>query len=226
MSARAELEAVLKEIVGKGLREDAYYPVVAPRTPEETALVVRAARDHRFSVMVLGNESSKPPQLSSLRDNILVILHVWLTGIQKLSPFSVRVLSGTPVSSVVRDGSEPPRKTIGGLICGTPGAHLDASLRALWPRVRSLEVITANGDVAHFATPAAVSTEDPATANLFLGSRGRLGVVTSVELTTPLPISVTDASERVSTRKAVSEEPLLSQKDVQLLLDPNGLFQW
>jgi FAD/FMN-containing dehydrogenase len=225
MSARAELEAVLQEIVGKGLRQDAFYPVVAPRTAEETALVIRAARDYQFSVLVLGNESSKPPQLTGLRENILVILNVWLTGIQSLSPFAARVLSGTPVSSVVKDGSEPPRKTLGGLICGTPGAHHDASLRALWPRVRYVEVILSSGETQRFAAPAAASADDPATANLLLGSRGRLGVVTAVEVTTPLPIPVTDSSERAATSSAVGE-PLLTQKDVQSLLDPHGLFQW
>jgi FAD/FMN-containing dehydrogenase len=225
MSARADLEAALQEVVGKGLRQDAFYPVVAPRTAEETAQVVRLARDYQFSVLVLGNESSKPPQLTGLRENILVILNVWLTGIQKLSPFAARVMSGTPVSSVIRDGSEPPRKTLGGLICGTPGAHHDASLRALWPRVRYVEIITAGGDLQRFAAPGAASTDDPAMANLLLGSRGRLGVITAVEVTTPLPIPVTDSSERATLGAAVGE-PLLSQKDVQSLLDPHGLFQW
>jgi FAD/FMN-containing dehydrogenase len=226
MSARAELEAELKEIVGKGLRQDAFYPVVAPRTPEETAGVVRAARDHQFNVLVLGNESSKPPQLSSLRENILVILNVWLTGIQKTTPFAARVLSGTPVSSVVRGGSEPPRKTLGGLICGATATDQDASLRALWQRVRTLEVITASGETQRFAAPAAVSMDDPATASIFLGSRGRLGVVAAVELLTPLPIAVEDSNDKTALRKPDQGEPLISRQDVQTLLDPNGLFQW
>lgn len=226
MSARTDLESDLKEILGKGLRQDASYPVVAPRTPEQTAQAVRVARDHHFNVMVLGNESSKPPQQSSLRENILVILNVWLTGIEKLSPFSVRILSGTPVSSLVRGGSEPPRKTVGGLICGTLGTSEDASLNALWRRARSVEVITASGEIQRFAAPASASMEDPATANLFLGSRGRLGVVASVELTAPLPIIVEAVGERGAPIKSEYREPLISQREVQMLLDPNGLFQW
>ncbi|HEY3294423.1 MAG TPA: FAD-binding protein [bacterium] len=226
MSAREELEAELREIVGKGLRQDAFYPVVAPKTPEQTAQVVKAARDHRYNVLVLGNESSKPPQLSTLRENILVILNVWLTGIEKVSPFSVRVLGGTPVSSVVRGGSEPPRKTIGGLICGMAGSDHDASLRALWSRVRSIDVILSTGEIQKFAGPGTVSVEDPAGANLFLGSRGRLGVIAAVEMATPIPVAVLDGNDRANGRTPEAGEPLLSPKDIQTLLDPNGLFQW
>jgi len=226
MSARTELEEELKEIVGKGLRQDAFYPVVAPRTPEQTAQVVRAAREHLFSVMVLGNECSKPPQLSALHENILVILNVWLTGIERTSPFAVRVLSGTPASSVVHGGSEPPRKTIGGLICGAAGGEHDATLSALWPRVRSLDVIVASGEMQRFAAPTTASFDDPATANAFLGSRGRLGVIASVELATPIPVVVQNGEDRGAPRTSSAGEALLTQKDVQLLLDPNGLFQW
>jgi FAD/FMN-containing dehydrogenase len=226
MSARTELEADLRNIVGKGLREDAYYPVVAPKTPDQIAQVIQVAGEHHFSVLVLGNESSQAPQLSALRENILVILNVWLTGIEKLSPFSVRVLSGTPVSSVVRGGSEPPRKTIGGLICGTSRLGNDASLSALWPRVRSLEVITAGGELQKFATPATVNMDDPATANFFLGSHGKLGVVASVELTTPLPVVVETQGEQSASEPTMRGESLIALSEVQKLLDPNGLFHW
>jgi len=226
MSARAELELSLKEIVGKGLRQDAYYPVVAPKTPEEAAQVIRAARDHQFNVLVLGNESSRPPQLSALRDNILVILNVWLTGIERLSPFSVRVLGGTPVASVVHGGSEPPRKTVGGLICSASVSSHEVTLRALWSRVRCAEVITANGEIQRFAAPSAVSIEDPATANLLIGSRGRLGMVAAVELMKPIPIAVQDSKEREKSNHVGRDETLFSQTDAQMLLDPHGLFQW
>jgi len=226
VSLRTELEASLREIVGKGLRQDAYYPVVAPKTAGELSQVVRAAREHKFNLLVLGNESSKPPQHSTLRENILVVLNVWLTGIEKLSPFSVRVLSGTPISSVVNGGSAPPRKTLGGLICGASGSHRDVTLRTLWSHVRCLEVITASGELQRFSAPMVASAEDPATANLFLGSRGRLGIVASVELIKPIPIPVLGVSESNTQGTTERNESLISHEDVQVLLDPDGLFRW
>ena len=100
-------------------------------------------------------------------------------------------------------------------------------LRALWARATALEVISASGEIRRHLTATAGSPDDPGAAELFLGSRGRLGLITALEVFGVLPVDLADGEfERRHGFTAERSEPLLTLKDVQSELDPDGLFQW
>jgi FAD/FMN-containing dehydrogenase len=223
---RNEIESLLSEIVGRDLRMDARYPLAAPRTVEAAVQLVRTARDHQFSLMILGDGSSFPADFTMLRENVVVIRTGWLNTVQRITPFAVRASCGAAPSTLIQAGTETTHRTIGGLICDPRGGLKDPVLRAFWARVRRIEVITATGEIKQFAGPAAASLEDPATANLFIGTRGRMGMITSVELGSPIPVTAADRTDGSRGGAAGVGDSPLSQKEIQTLADPTGVFQW
>lgn len=226
MNTKFEFLAMLREIAGKSLLQDSPYAVVAPDTVELAAQIVRAARDCQFNIMVLGSGSTFPPDFTILRENLLALMTIRLSGVNPVSPFAARVLAGTPLSAIVQDGSVNSRRTIGGVLCD-PKSLASRPVRALWARIHAVEVMGKDGALRRFATSAAAGMDDPGTASLLLGSRGRLGLITAVELDTPLPIvpGESDGEKRVGFDLGEGAAAL-AMKDVQPLLDPDGLFQW
>jgi hypothetical protein len=220
-----QLVADLKEFVGEALLQERPYPVVAPRNVETASQAVQIALRNQSNVMVLGSGSSFPPDFSILRQNVLALLMVRMVGVERISPFAVRVLAGTPVSTILADVTAD-RQTIGGLLADSTRPENASALRALWPHIRSIEVLTAGGEVRRIPGCDSGAELRPG-ATLFAGSRGRLGLIISLEITGPVPISPSlNTGDVRATYAAGHGDAIISQRDVQLTLDSSGLFQW
>jgi FAD/FMN-containing dehydrogenase len=227
MMSTVEFLAVLKEQIGASVLQESPYPVIAPTTVEAAAACVRAARDHHFNVLVLGSGSSFPPDFHVLRENLLALMTIRLTGTQRVNAFSTRVLAGTPVAAVVHGPKDGARKTLGGLLADTRDRAVDPVIRALWARATAVEVISASGELRRHLTATAGSPDDPGAAELFLGSRGRMGMITALEVSGPLPLELPESDgERRQGFAPERSEPPLTLKELQVELDPDGLFQW
>jgi FAD/FMN-containing dehydrogenase len=225
LNLSGNLISELREAVGDALVQESPYPVVAPRSVEIAAKTVMLARQNQFHVMVVGSGSSFAADFSVLRNNLLAILTTRLAGVERISPFACRVLSGTPVATVVRD-PDAARKTIGGLLADSPRAENGRALRAFWSRVRAIEALTADGQV-HRVTCANSGHSAFPTATMFRGTRGRLGMITAIELVGPIPIAAdVDEAERLVAFNSGRGDPALSQHDLQQALDRDGIFQW
>ncbi|RPH95340.1 FAD-binding oxidoreductase [candidate division KSB1 bacterium] len=226
MSAQTELTSQLREIAEQSILQEEPYPVVAPASVEDATAMIRAARDHSFRVMVLGSGSSFPEDFSLHRSNVMAVLSVKLTGMEPLSPFTVRVYCGTPAAALFENAENLPRRTLGGLLCSIYRSGEESVLSNLWPRIRQLQVITGLGELHHLAGPAGFQAYDCGAANVLLGSRGRLGMITAAELLCPFPI-VERNQDGDSLRAAYgSGETSISRTDLQPLFDSSGLFQW
>ncbi len=227
MMSTVEFRALLHEIEGAAVLQEAPYPVVAPTTIEAAAACVRAARSQHFNVLVLGSGSSFPPDFHVLRENLLALMTIRLTGAQQVSAFTTRVLAGTSAAAVVRGAKEYPRKTVGGLLADSRDRAADPVIRELWTRATALEVISSAGELRRHLTVAVSSPDDPGTAELFLGSRGRLGMITALEVSGRLPLDLAENDgERRQGFVGERSEPPLTLMDLQAGLDPDGVFQW
>jgi FAD/FMN-containing dehydrogenase len=225
MSSRYEILAALREIGGKSLLQEEPYPVLAPRTVELAAQIFQTARESEHKILIIGSGSSFPPNFSVLRDNVVAVMTVGLMGIEHLTPFCARILSGTPSAHVFK-GESIEKRTLGGLVCDAATKSGDGLRQSFWTRIRAVEVLTATGEVQRFAGAAQATLDDPALANLFVGSAGRLGMITAFEVATPLPILSETARDQRMAFEGGAGDAAISAKDAQLLLDPNGLFQW
>lgn len=226
MSDHAKLVEALRDLVGGGLRQEEPRPVVVPRTVQEAAGCLRVAREFGFVVLPLGSGSSFPADFSLRRENVVAVSSARLTGMERLSPFAVRVLAGTPTSVVLR-AVDSPRRTLGGLICDAPRGHGVAALGALWRRLRRIEMITSRGEITDLAGPLCGSTADPALAALVVGSRGRLGLVTALEIAGTVPMVVENETvPRSESLPAGTAESVIARLDAQRVADEAGLFQW
>ena len=87
MTSPRDFVEIVQQITGAALLQETPYPVVAPTTVEAAAQCVRAAREQRFSVLVLGSGSSFPPDFHVLRENLLALMTIRLTGAQRVSAF-------------------------------------------------------------------------------------------------------------------------------------------
>jgi len=226
MSDRAKLVEALRSLVGIGLRQEDPHPVVVPANLEEAAGCLRLAREWDFVVLPLGSGSSFPADFALRRQNVLAVSSARLAGMERLSPFAVRVLSGTPTATVLR-AVDSPRRTLGGLLCGVHRDNGTSALGALWRRVRRIELINGRGEVCDLAGPLCASTADPALAALVVGSRGRLGFVTALEIAGTAPIVVENETvPRSDSLPAGVAESAVSRLDAQRVADDAGLFQW
>jgi FAD/FMN-containing dehydrogenase len=226
MSDRVKLIEALRELVGEGLRQDDPYPVAVPASIAEAAACLRLARECGFVVLPLGSGSSFPADFSLRRQNVLAVSSARLAGMERVSPYAVRVLSGTPTAAVLR-AADSPRRTLGGLLCDVPRGPGVSALGALWRRVRRMEWINSRGETTDLAGPLCMSTTDPALAALVVGSRGRLGFVTALEIAGTAPIVVENETvPRSDSLPAGAAESAVSRLDAQRVADEAGLFQW
>jgi FAD/FMN-containing dehydrogenase len=226
MSDRVKLIEALRELVGEGLRQEDPHPVVVPGTIAEAAACLRLARECGFVVLPFGSGSSFPVDFALRRQDVLAVSSARLAGMERLSPYAVRVLAGTPTAAVLR-GADLPRHTLGGLLCDVhrgPGVSI---LGALWRRVRRIEWINGRGETADLAGPLCMSATDPALAALVVGSRGRLGFVTALEIAGTAPIVVENETvPRSDSLPVGAADSAVSRLDTQRVADEAGLFQW
>jgi FAD/FMN-containing dehydrogenase len=226
MSDRAKLIEALRDLVGEGLRQEDPHPVVVPGTVAEAVDCLRVARDCGFVVLPLGSGSSFPADFALRRQNVLAVSSARLSGMERLSPFAVRLLSGTPVGAVIRAGDSPHR-TLGGLVCDVHRGNRASTLGALWRRVRRMELINGHGEITELAGPLCISATDTALASLAVGSRGRLGFVTALEIAGTVPIVVeNETAPRSDSLLANAAESAVARLDAQRVADEAGLFQW
>lgn len=225
MSDPERLIAALVEIVGTGLRQEQPYPVVVPQTAHEAVQCIRAARDHGYTVLPLGTGSSFSSDFSLRRDNVMAITTARLNGLEQVSPFATRVSSGTPISAILR-GMEHSRKTVGGFICDAYRSANASGLHLLWSNVRLVESISGFGEYLSVKGPAAIGAAEPAVANIFIGSRGRIGFITAVEVSGLIPIQIDAAIASHSEAITSSSDCSISRVEIAHFADPAGLFQW
>jgi FAD/FMN-containing dehydrogenase len=223
----ARVSDLLREVAGPSVIQESPYPVVAPRTIDIIPRLLGIARAENFRVMFLGTGSSFPADFTLLRDNVVAITTGELSGIQRLSPFTCRVLAGTPVTGISDGGQNSRSRTVGGVIASAPVPASDPVLRGLWSRVKRLEVLTAAGGVRLFCAPAMAYSDDPAIANCFVGSRGRLGLITAIEVMLPLPLLQAESAPETDAQQAsLAPDEIVKREVIEALLDPEGLFKW
>jgi FAD/FMN-containing dehydrogenase len=226
MSDRAGLIETLRNLVSGGLRQEEPRPVVVPATVEEAAGCLRAAHEFGFVVLPLGSGSSFPADFSLRRENVLAVSAARLAGMERLSPFDVRILAGTPTAAVLR-AVDSPRHTLGGLVCDVLRGRGVLALDVLWRRLRRVELINNGGQITTLAGPLCGSAGDCALATLIVGSRGRLGMVTALEICGPVPIvAENEMASRSDSLPAGATGCAVTRTEVQRLADECGLFQW
>ena len=215
----------LRDIAGETLIQDHPYPVVAPRSLETLALVVRYAKTEGLRVLPLGTGSSFDSDFKLLNSKIVAVLSAGLTGIQKLSPTGFRVLSGTPLSRLFRGDVSGERKTIGGLIAGFANAQ-DEFIKALRPRVLVVEMMNGDGKLLRLKGPGAAGADDPGLAQAIFGSQGKMGMITAVELSGPFPLEVPMDGPRQIGAVLSPNEAVVSRAEIARFFDPDSLFAW
>lgn len=218
----------LRDLGDGVLLQEQPYPVAAPQSIEQAMDCVAAARAEACVVMPLGSGSSFPKDFRLLRERLLAVMTVRLQGVRQTSPFALYVLSGTSVAAVVGNHTRVSRKTLGGLIAGARAGTDDFMLRLVWRRTRAVDVITGDGRLLTFAGPARCGVSDNL-ASWLIGSRGKLGLIVSVDLAPPLPLHVSESSEESipgSLVGSVDGDSVLGSGDLRSRMDPHGLFQW
>jgi len=228
MSGTNTLLTRLRDLGDGVLLQEQPYPVVAPYSLEQAIACISAAREEACVVMPLGSGSSFPKDFRLLRERLLAVMTIRLQGSCSISPFAIQVLSGTPVSTVVNNHAQEGRRTLGGLIAGARTGMNDSLLRSVWMRTRAMNVIAGEGRILTFSGPARCGSHDDA-AGWLVGSRGRLGLIVSVELAPPLPVYANELIEeelRGSLTGSCEGDFVLSSGEIRSCLDSPGLFQW
>jgi len=216
MSVRQDLLTVLRNTVGAPILQEDPYVVVAPKSVEAVQLCVASARDFSYRVLVLGSGSSFPLDFSILRENVVAIMTIGLTGIEAVSSPAIRVGSGVSVNSIVDGYASSERRTLGGLIADHRVGSMEPVLGYVWPRVSRLEVLTGDCKVNYFSN----------IATFLIGSRGRLGIITAIEIRASLPIHVSDRVGGKSPSSVNNGDTAIGGVELRTLLDEHGLFQW
>lgn len=225
MNVRMALAAALNDIVGSGLLQTDPHIVAAPRSVDETRAVVQAAREYGYSIMPLGTGSSFPSDYSLIRETSVAVLCAGLRSVEHYTPFRVRVESGTPAASLLNETTACSRSTLGGLVCGMRRFGDDPALAAIWRRIAALEILNGAGDSRLIARGG--RTANALAIDLFLGSRGRLGLITAFHLATPLPWAMNaQAAEAAHDIEQSSGDAVLTTADLQQMLDGSGAFHW
>jgi FAD/FMN-containing dehydrogenase len=203
------------------------YPVVAPNSPAGVADTVKVAVKHGYTIMPIGSGSSFAADFAVVRPETVAIMSVRLTGVEAISGLAMRVMAGTPLSAIFRGAALPQRRTVGGFVCGSRGLAEDAYLRWLWPRVRCIEMVTAAGEAVRLCAETLVDALHPPLASVMIGSRGRLGIVTMVEMFPPLPIPIrTEHSEQQEDIGESRGLSILEFNDLRSAFDKQGAFHW
>lgn len=174
--------------------------VVAPTSTEELAQVVRWAG--REGVGVLPLASGARATLLKPEGRFVVLDTRALTGIEEYEPADLTVTSGAGTRFAVIDdrlranGQWAPfdapamrERTIGGLVADAPHGPLWAGYGALKNHVLGATVVTGDGRVLRLGGKVVKNVAGFDLLRTVVGSRGRLGVVTSVCLRAfPLPV--------------------------------------
>jgi FAD/FMN-containing dehydrogenase len=223
-------DAILEEICAssrESVLQKEPYPVVAPGSVAGVTDAVRIAVKHGYTIMPIGSGSSFAADFAVGRPETMAIMSVRLFGVEAISGFALRVLAGTPLSAVFRGAALPQRRTVGGFVCGSRGLAEDAYLRWLWPCVRCVEMVTAVGETVRFCAETVADATHPPLASMLIGSRGRLGIVTAIEMFPPLPIVI--RTERLEQQEDIGESrglSVLEFNDLRSAFDKQGAFHW
>jgi FAD/FMN-containing dehydrogenase len=223
-------DAIIEEI-GACSRESVLqkepYPVVAPASAAGVTDAVTVAIKHGYTIMPIGSGSSFAADFAVTRPETVAIMSVRLFGVEAISGFAMRVLAGTPLSAIFHGAALPQRRTVGGFVCGSRGLAEDAYLRWLWPRVRCIEMVTAAGETVRLCAETVADATHPPLASMLIGSRGRFGVVTAVEMFPPLPIAI--RTEHLEQQEDIGESrglSILEFNDLRSAFDKKGAFHW
>jgi FAD/FMN-containing dehydrogenase len=187
---------------------------------------VQYARIEGLKVMVLGTGSSFADNFRLASANVIAIMTYRLSGLQQISPFVTRILSGTLLARLFTGDILTERKTLGGLIAGCqPGR--DAAAGVVVSRLLAVEMINAEAKVVRLAASNTAHSGDPGLANALFGSQGRAGIITAVEVTRSLPWNLqADSGADGFVPSVASHDAAVKRTDVIRLLDPDGLFAW
>ena len=219
------LSETLRGIAGDNLLQETPYPVIAPDREEMLPQILGAARSESFRILLLGTGSSFPGDFSLVRDNVIAITTSKLAGMKAISTGTSRVFAGTSVAQLIKNANST-RKTVGGLLAWSLNPTSDVALKALWPRLVSLRVLTGKGETKEFFFPSAVSSDDPGLGTLYLGSRGRMGMIVSIDFLSPLPVDVKDGGQLDKPKEFREVQQVLRRDEAEALFDPEGLFKW
>ena len=216
----------LPDVAGDALLQEAPYPVIAPRSVETLTMIVQYARLEGLKVMVLGTGSSFADNFRLSSANVIAIMTYRLNGLQHVSPFVTRILSGTPLARLFTGDIMTERKTLGGLIAGCqPGR--DAAAGVVASRLLAVEMINAEAQSVRLAASNTAHSGDPGLANALFGSQGRAGIITAVEVSRSLPWNLqTESATDGLVPSPASHDAVIKRTDVIRFMDPDGLFAW
>jgi FAD/FMN-containing dehydrogenase len=215
----------LRDVAGEALIQETPYPVVAPRSVDALAALLKFARRENLHVLPLGSGSSFDSSFQLTRPNVMAVLTGGLCSIEKFSPWGFRVLSGTPVSRLFRGGIVHERKTLGGLIAGSAGIHGEVE-RTLWSQLSRIEVMNGEGELLQLAGPNRASAGDPGLASVLFGSQGRIGMIISADVRGPLPLDVALEEPRTVGAVLSPNAAVASRNELARILDPSSVFAW
>ena len=227
MNSPVQLTAfALQDVAGDSLLQETPYPVVAPRTIETLMLVVQYARIEGLKVVVLGAGSSFADNFRLPHHRVLAVMTYRLGGIQQLSPYTIRILSGTSITRLFGSNAITPHRTIGGLIAGGR-LDRDSVASLILSHLLTLEIINPEAKIVRLAGPGAASSDDPGLARAVFGSKGHFGVITAIEVARSLPREIkSEPGPEVFTPAASTYESPIKPTDICRLFDPDGLFAW
>jgi FAD/FMN-containing dehydrogenase len=217
----------LENAAGTSLIQREPYPVVAPMRRELITEIIRIAINRRQKILIFGNGSSFDTELSLLRDNVIGITTSNLSGIAKLGSFCFAVNSGTMITDVLESEDFSAGRTLGGFLAGNLAGHERELRRGLWKHVRAIEIIDGKGGLRRLSGPAQSASAHTSGAELMIGSAGRTGVITGIELSLKPPIHIelpVDATTQMSLSSA--GRPPFVREVVADLNDPHEIFKW
>jgi FAD/FMN-containing dehydrogenase len=216
----------LQDVAGDSLIQESPYPVIAPRTTESLSLIVQYARIEDRKLLVLGPGSSFAEDFNLSSKQVIAVMMYRLSGVEQTSSFAMRILSGTPVDRVCYGMKSAARRTIGGAIGDSVPGQNDVA-GAIYGRLLTVEVIDANGKLLRLSGPGHVHRGDPGLAHSMFGSRGRLGIITAVEVAGSLPLVLADLNpDNPRVPSIAAHESPVRRPDISRVLDSDGLFAW
>lgn len=215
-------EAAAQHIV----QRDPYPIVAAPNTPV-IAKTIEAAQKTKQKILVIGTGSSFDAQFSLLREDIIAITTSGFSGCKVQNEFSVYAAAGTPVAEIALQADEYAGRTLGGLLAREAKGRERDFQKAIWQKVSLIEIIDGTGKQRVLPGPAKAYSRSSAGSDFLLGSRGRLCVITGVQLAHPVPfeVSLLEDSSTLLQLSSAGRAPL-RHDDMSAVLDPHALFKW
>ncbi len=171
--------------------------VMAPRSVEEAAALLAACTAEQRRVRIAGTEKQVA---NSLYDNALLLSAHALRGVHHFAPddLYVTVGAGTPLQELAvflaGHGFQAPfaapwpEATVGGLLATNLNAPLRMRYGGWRDNVLAVQAALPDGRVIRAGRPVVKNVAGYDLAKIFIGSQGRLGMMTAVTLKlTPLP---------------------------------------